>query len=76
MRSYLDRWNTQVPAIEGASQRVHEDTQRFAAGIHSCVSKVQMRTLSRRAKPAQAVSHSLSYSNRAALRGLACLYPR
>ncbi len=40
MRSYLTRWNTQVPAIEGASQRVHEDTQRFAAGIHSCVSKV------------------------------------
>tara|TARA_X000001036_G_scaffold274029_1_gene254566 strand:- start:3761 stop:4912 length:1152 start_codon:yes stop_codon:yes gene_type:complete len=40
MRSYLMRWNTQVPAIEGASQRVHEDTQRFAAGIHSCVSKV------------------------------------
>ena len=40
MRSYMERWNTQVPAIEGASQRVHEDTQRFAAGIQSCVTKV------------------------------------
>tara|TARA_B100000575_G_scaffold115365_2_gene91751 strand:- start:552 stop:1301 length:750 start_codon:yes stop_codon:yes gene_type:complete len=40
MRSYLERYNTQVPAIEGASQRIHEDTSRFAAGIHSCVSKV------------------------------------
>ena len=27
-------------AIEGAAQRVHEDTQRFAAGIQSCVAVV------------------------------------
>lgn len=40
MRSYLHRWNTHIPAIEGASQRVHEDTQRFAAGIQSCVATV------------------------------------
>lgn len=40
MRSYLHRWNTQIPAIEGASQRVHEDTQRFASGIQSCVATV------------------------------------
>lgn len=40
MTSYLNRWNTTVPAIEGASQRVHEDTQRFASGIQSCVSVV------------------------------------
>lgn len=40
MHIYLERWNTTLPAIEGASQRVHEDTQRFAAGIHSCVTKL------------------------------------
>ena len=31
--AYLARWDTGLPPIEGASQRVHEDTQRFAAGI-------------------------------------------
>ena len=40
MKSYLHRWNTTIPAIEGASQRVHEDTQRFAAGLQSCVGVV------------------------------------
>lgn len=40
MRSYLHRWNTHIPAIEGASQRVHEDTQRFASGIQSCLATV------------------------------------
>ena len=40
MKSYLHRWNTSIPAIEGASQRVHEDTQRFASGIQSCVAVV------------------------------------
>ena len=40
MKSYLNRWNTSIPAIEGAAQRVHEDTQRFAAGIQSCVGVV------------------------------------
>lgn len=40
MKSYLHRWNTSIPAIEGASQRVHEDTQRFASGIQTCVSVV------------------------------------
>ena len=40
MTSYLNRWNTTVPAIEGAAQRVHEDTQRFASGLQSCVSTV------------------------------------
>ena len=40
MKSYLNRWNTSIPAIEGAAQRVHEDTQRFAAGIQSCVAVV------------------------------------
>ena len=40
MKSYLNRWNTSIPAIEGASQRVHEDSQRFASGIQSCVAIV------------------------------------
>lgn len=40
MRSYLHRWNTLIPTIEGASQRVHEDTQRFASGIQSCLATV------------------------------------
>ena len=40
MKSYLHRWNVTIPAIEGASQRVHEDTQRFAVGIQSCVAVV------------------------------------
>lgn len=40
MTSYLNRWNTTVPAIEGAAQRVHEDTQRFASGLQSCVAVV------------------------------------
>lgn len=40
MTSYLHRWNTQIPPIEGASQRVHEDTQRFASGIQTCLSVI------------------------------------
>jgi len=40
MKSYLHRWNTTIPALEGASQRVHEDTQRFAGGIQSCVAVI------------------------------------
>ena len=38
MESYIKRWPTSKQPIEGASQRIHEDTQRFASGIHSCVS--------------------------------------
>tara|TARA_X000001036_G_scaffold23890_1_gene20042 strand:+ start:100 stop:1173 length:1074 start_codon:yes stop_codon:yes gene_type:complete len=37
MQAYVARWNTSLPPMEGAAQRVHEDTQRFAAGIHGCV---------------------------------------
>jgi len=33
MNSYIERW----AQVEGASQRVHEDTLRMAAGIHSTV---------------------------------------
>jgi peptide/bleomycin uptake transporter len=37
MEAYLTRWPTNAPPIEGASQRIHEDTQRFASGVQSCV---------------------------------------
>ena len=40
IKSYIHRWNTSIPPVEGASQRVHEDTQRFASGIQSCVAVV------------------------------------
>lgn len=40
IKSYIRSWDTGVSAIEGASQRVHEDTQRFASGIHSCVAVI------------------------------------
>ena len=38
--SYLTRWHATDPAasgLEGASQRIHEDTQRFASGLQSGV---------------------------------------
>ena len=38
--SYLERWERTDPneqSIEGASQRIHEDTQRFASGLQSGV---------------------------------------
>ncbi len=37
MTIYLKRYNMQLPALEGTSQRIHEDTQRFAAGVQGCV---------------------------------------
>jgi len=37
MTLYLKRYNMQLPALEGTSQRIHEDTQRFAAGVQGCV---------------------------------------
>ena len=40
IESYVALWDTALPPIEGASQRVHEDTQRFASGIHSCVASL------------------------------------
>lgn len=36
IRSYLGHWDCGTHPIEGAAQRVHEDTQRFAEGIYSC----------------------------------------
>jgi ABC-type long-subunit fatty acid transport system fused permease/ATPase subunit len=37
MRAYLEAWDTQREPIEGASQRLHEDTQRFASGVEGCL---------------------------------------
>ena len=37
MRSYLSAWDLTRPPLEGASQRLHEDTQRFAAGLQGCL---------------------------------------
>ena len=37
LRAYLEVWNPTGQAIEGAAQRLHEDTQRFADGVYSCV---------------------------------------
>ena len=37
IEAYVALWDTALPPIEGASQRVHEDTQRFASGVQGCV---------------------------------------
>lgn len=37
MSSYLKGYNLELPALEGSSQRIHEDTQRFASGVQGCV---------------------------------------
>lgn len=37
IRRYLDLWNPTGQAVEGAAQRLHEDTQRFSDGVYSCV---------------------------------------
>lgn len=35
MRSYIERWRQDGSGIENGAQRVHEDTVRFARGLHS-----------------------------------------
>lgn len=45
MKSYIASWNTSIAPIEGAAQRVHEDTQRFSVGVHGCISIVLEATL-------------------------------
>lgn len=40
MRAYVLAWDANRPPIEGASQRVHEDSYRFAKGVELCVSTV------------------------------------
>ena len=37
VHAYLTAWDTTITPIEGASQRIHEDTQRFASGVQGCV---------------------------------------
>jgi peptide/bleomycin uptake transporter len=37
MRSYIERWRQDRPGIENGAQRVHEDTSRFARGLHTCL---------------------------------------
>jgi peptide/bleomycin uptake transporter len=37
MQSYVGKWNPQQRPVEGAAQRVHEDTQRFASGLNGCM---------------------------------------
>jgi peptide/bleomycin uptake transporter len=37
MKSYVGKWNPQQRPVEGAAQRVHEDTQRFASGLNGCM---------------------------------------
>ena len=37
MKSYLKAWDISKEPIEGASQRLHEDTQRFCAALQGCV---------------------------------------
>jgi peptide/bleomycin uptake transporter len=40
MRTYVSLWNPNSIAIEGASQRVHEDSYRFSRGVELCVTTV------------------------------------
>lgn len=37
MKDYVRQWNPSVRPVEGAAQRVHEDTQRFASGLNGCL---------------------------------------
>ena len=37
MTAYLAAWDTKQEPIEGAAQRLHEDTQRFADGLDGCL---------------------------------------
>ena len=40
VRAYLLHYDVRVEPIEGAAQRIHEDTQRFDEGIYQCLSVV------------------------------------
>lgn len=37
MTSYLRHWDVDAPPLEGASQRLHEDSQRFASALQGCL---------------------------------------
>ena len=36
VRAYLAHYDVGQPPVEGAAQRIHEDTQRFESGIYAC----------------------------------------
>ena len=40
MRAYMLAWDPNRPPIEGASQRVHEDSYRFSKGVELCLTTV------------------------------------
>ena len=40
MRGYLRAWDEKREPIEGASQRLHEDSQRFASALMGCLATV------------------------------------
>lgn len=40
MKCYLVSWDVNAPPIEGAAQRIHEDTYRFSRGIEACIATV------------------------------------
>jgi len=40
VRSYLAHYDVNAPPIEGTAQRIHEDTQRFEAGLYTCFTMV------------------------------------
>lgn len=40
MKAYLREWNTDRESIEGASQRLHEDSQRFSSALQGCLSSL------------------------------------
>jgi len=40
VQSYLAHYDVAARPIEGAAQRIHEDSQRFETGMHACVTMV------------------------------------
>ena len=40
MRSYMAGWDPNVAPVEGASQRLHEDTRMFSKGIETCAPRL------------------------------------
>jgi ABC-type long-subunit fatty acid transport system fused permease/ATPase subunit len=63
VNAYLAKWDASTPPIEGASQRIHEDTQRFASGLQTCCSTVlnSILTLAVFCPPLYAVDPSLMF---------------
>ena len=40
MTDYIHHWDSSKQAIEGASQRIHEDSYRFSRGVELCLSTI------------------------------------